>query len=348
MACNPETPRQAHGGLWLKLAYPLLYPTLRSSLSGLSCRVQGPGEGPYACCPELCLLFRERTRAERVLVASPGSACGSAEPAGGRCGQTPYPSGRHQVPHPLTAGLHTSPPSSAAADSAIGGGSGGHCPRRPPSRSPPFQPRAPGSSIRTRDWQGGQASPCQPGLCTWSAEPREEVTAEGEDRRGPCAPAGQVEAKAGLPGAGASALPVLSLHPNPSRLILGEGDSQIPSSPSPKTQHPQCPAQGGPSSQCAQHRGSTTHRLQWQVFPVESVPYQGRPVGPPPTPAPNEDSGVQRGLCLSPPNLTQVLGHQGPSPSLAPPTAGAARLGPDPSPLTAQETRLLALPFHPW
>lgn len=98
---------------------PLLYPPaalLRAFLQGAGAR-----GGTYASCPELCLLFEERTWAERMLVVSPGSACGPAEPAGGRCGQTPCPRGAHQVPcHPLTTGLHTSLPSSAAADSAIG------------------------------------------------------------------------------------------------------------------------------------------------------------------------------------------------------------------------------------
>ena len=73
-----------------------------SSLSGLSCTVLGSGEGPEASCSELCLLFRDGTQAGGMLAVSLGSACGLAEPAGGRCGQTPCPSGRRQVPHPLT------------------------------------------------------------------------------------------------------------------------------------------------------------------------------------------------------------------------------------------------------
>ena len=139
-----------------------------SSLSGLPCRVQGPGEGPTLPALSCVCSSGERTRAEGTLAVSPGSACGPAEPAGGRCGQTPCPLGRHQVPHPLTAGLHTSLPSSATADSVIEGGGGDHCPRRPPSRSPSFQPQAPGSLTRTRDWQrwpGLWTLPVSPACC---------------------------------------------------------------------------------------------------------------------------------------------------------------------------------------
>ena len=47
-------------------------------------------------------------------------------------------------------------------------------------------------------------------------------------------PQGRWKRKLGFLVSGASTLPVLSLHPNPSWLIMGEGDSQIPSSPFPK------------------------------------------------------------------------------------------------------------------
>lgn len=158
----------------------------------------------------------------------------------------------------------------------------------------------------------------------------------------PVSPQGRWKRKLGFLVSGASTLPVLSLHPNPSRLILGEGDSQIPSSrfPKPHTRSAQLRVDPPPSAPSAGAAPPTAS--SGKCFLSSQSPTRGALWGPHQLLLLTRTVG-SREVCVCHPNLTQVLGHQGPSPGLAPPTAGAAPPGPDPSPLTAQETRLLAL-----
>ena len=186
------------------------------------------------------------------------------------------------------------------ADSAPEGGSG-LCHRWPLSRSPPSRPGIP----QNLD-QSPETGRCGPALwelpigsaCVQLGRPRpsDQVTAGGEDRPGSCEPAGQVEAKAWLPGVGASTLPVLSLHP--SWPIPREWGSQITPSPFPEAQTPTVPSSGlhcgdPPPSEpgVGQHHPPPSGRRS--LFTGVSSLHQGPPVWLPPASTPSEE-GVSR------------------------------------------------------
>lgn len=181
--------------------------------------------------------------------------------------------------HPLTAGLHTSLPSSAAAASAIRGGGRDHCPHRPLSRSPPFQPQASGSSTRTRDRQrrpGLWVLPVSPACAPGALSPESRCQRKVRTDAVAVSPQGRWKRKLGfLVWLPPPFLPSPAPEPKPAH--PGGGGLPDPSSPFPKTLPPQRPAQGGPSSQRAQRRGGTTP----PPVVIVSCPLPGAPSGAP-------------------------------------------------------------------